>query len=32
LALQFVQQGLRYAQAGSELAQSLVQIRDSLAK
>ena len=32
LALQFVQQGIRYAQAGSELATSLLQMRDSLSK
>lgn len=32
LALQFVQQGIRYAQAGTELANSLLQMRESLAK
>lgn len=32
VALQFVQQGIRYAQAGTELAQTLVQVRDSLQK
>jgi tetratricopeptide (TPR) repeat protein len=30
LAQQFVQQGMRYAQAGSEVAQKLTKIRDSL--
>jgi tetratricopeptide (TPR) repeat protein len=30
LALQFVQQGIRYAQAGTDLAQTLLQVRDSL--
>ena len=30
LAQQFVQQGIRYAQAGSEVAQKLVKIRDAL--
>ncbi len=32
LAMQFVQQGIRYSQAGTELAKTLVQIRDSLPK
>ena len=32
LAFQFVQQGIRYAQAGTELAQSLLQLRDSIPK
>ncbi len=30
LALQFVQQGIRYAQAGSEVAQGLLKIKDAL--
>lgn len=32
LAQQFVQQGIRYSQAGTEIAQSLLSLRDSLAK
>lgn len=32
LAKQFVQQGIRYSQAGSEVAQSLLSLRDSLTK
>ncbi len=32
LALQFVQQGIRYSQAGTDLAKNLAQIRDSLQK
>ena len=32
VALQFVQQGIRYAQAGTDLAQTLMQVRDSLQK
>jgi hypothetical protein len=32
VALQFVQQGIRYAQEGTDLAQTLAQIRDSLQK
>lgn len=32
LAMQFVQQGIRYSQAGTELAQALVQVRDSIQK
>lgn len=32
LAKQFVQQGIRYSQAGSEIAQSLISLRDSLAR
>ncbi len=31
LAQQFVQQGIRYAQVGSEVAQKLLKVRDSLA-
>ena len=32
LAMQFVQQGIRYSQAGSELAKTLAQVRDSIQK
>lgn len=32
LAMQFVQQGIRYSQAGTELAQALMQVRDSIQK
>jgi tetratricopeptide (TPR) repeat protein len=32
LALQFAQQGVRYSQAGTDLARSLAQVRDSLTK
>lgn len=32
LAQQFVQQGIRYSQAGTDIAQKLVSLRDSLAK
>ena len=32
LAMQFAQQGIRYSQAGTDLAKSLAQIRDSLSK
>ncbi len=32
VALQFVQQGIRYSQAGTDLAQTLIQVRDSLQK
>ena len=32
LAMQFAQQGIRYSQAGTDLAKNLAQIRDSLAK
>lgn len=32
LAMQFVQQGIRYSQAGTDLAQALMQVRDSLQK
>jgi hypothetical protein len=32
LAMQFAQQGIRYSQAGSELARALAQVRDSVAK
>ena len=32
LAFQFVQQGIRYAQAGTEMAQSLLQLRDDIPK
>lgn len=32
LAQQFVQQGIRYSQAGTDIAQSLLSLRDSLAK
>ncbi len=32
LALQFAQQGVRYSQAGSDLAKTLGQVRDSLQK
>lgn len=32
LALQFAQQGVRYSQAGTDLAKTLVQVRDSLTK
>jgi len=32
LAMQFAQQGIRYSQAGTDLAKNLAQIRDSLSK
>lgn len=32
LAMQFVQQGIRYSQTGTELAQALMQVRDSIQK
>ena len=32
LAMQFAQQGIRYSQAGTELAKTLAQVRDSLQK
>lgn len=32
LALQFAQQGIRYSQTGTDLAKTLAQVRDSLAK
>ena len=32
LAQQFVQQGIKYAQAGTEVAQSLIKVRDNLAR
>lgn len=32
LAMQFVQQGIRYSQAGTDLAKTLIQVRDSLPK